>query len=432
MAATAVVSRENVETWAEDSPKLLLFRRAVQAMQAVSDQALMDERGYQWVAGVHGGFGGQPFCEHGTANFVTWHRAYLLDMELKLRAQIATIAGETAADEWRLPYWDWAAPGAGLPAAFTAETYQDDGVTRPNPLFSAPYQLGQPIAGLDPQDATWRGPVPPGRFDDLGPRVDDAIEEPSFPFFSGALEGPHNSVHVRVGGFMATFRSSFDPLFWVHHANIDRQFWMWQQRNGGIGTIPQAVRDFECQPFDFADIRASAFLDTRVLGYTYAIVRSPVLDRADLPDAAERTVLPIEFGPVPPRFDRARINLHNVRHPEENVVLRFFADRDVPPDATTATEPAEGFLASRVVLGHGPCPGAPGHCDPDPEPITGARLRRPHHLAPFDLGVPVTRPLSALPADAGGRTAFMIIVSPDGRPLPLSALHFDNATVTVT
>lgn len=433
MAATAVVSRENIETWAEGSQKLRLFRRAVDAMQAVSDQALMDERGYQWVAGVHGGFGGQPFCEHGTLNFVTWHRAYLLDMELKLRAQIATIADEATANEWRLPYWDWAAPGAGLPAAFTVETYDDEGTEKPNPLFSAPYQLPNPIGGLEPQDATWRGPETAGMFDDLGPLVDDALDETAFPFFSTVLENPHNQVHVRVGGFMQTFRSSFDPLFWVHHANIDRQFWTWQQRNGGLGTIPQDVRDFECQPFDFADIRASAFLDTRVLGYTYALLRSPVLDRADLPGADEQTVLSLTIGRVPAAFDRARINLHNVRHPEQNVELRFFGDRATPPAASTATSPAENFLASRVVLGHGPCPGAPGHCDPAPEPITGARLRGPHHLAPFDLSVPVTRPLRALAGATGAQqSASMIILSPEGELLPLSALQFDNATVTVT
>ena len=66
MAPTTVVSRENIESWAPDSPKLLLFRKAIAAMQAVSDAGVMDERGYQWLAGVHGGFGGMPFCRTAT------------------------------------------------------------------------------------------------------------------------------------------------------------------------------------------------------------------------------------------------------------------------------------------------------------------------------------------------------------------------------
>src|SRR5688500_16021846 len=111
MAATKVVSRENIDAWAEDSPKLWQFRKALEAMQTISDEALGDERGYQWCAGVHGGFGGSPFCHHGDDHFLSWHRPYLLDFELKLRARIAAFAGEAAADEWRLPYWEWDAEG---------------------------------------------------------------------------------------------------------------------------------------------------------------------------------------------------------------------------------------------------------------------------------------------------------------------------------
>ncbi|MDQ4117818.1 MAG: tyrosinase family protein [Actinomycetota bacterium] len=437
MAATAVVSRENIESWADGSPKLRLFRRAVEEMQKLSEIALMDSRGYQWVAGVHGGFGNGAFCQHGNRNFLTWHRAYLLDMELKLRAQIAEIADVQTADEWRLPYWDWTAPNATLPKAFTDATYDDGGTQKPNPLLSQPYQLGQQIfvrpgVLLNPQTPTWRGPVPPGTYDGLGDLVADALEEDQFGTFSDAVENPHNLVHVRTGGHMVTFRSSFDPIFWVHHANVDFQFWQWQQRQGGIGTFPQDVLDFECQPFQFADLRASAFLDTRTLGYTYATVRSPVLDRAALPDADERTELTIRTGPIPDAFTRARINLHNVHHPEDPVVLRFFADRDTPADASTPTTPDEHFLIDRAVLGHGPCPGAPGHCDPTPLPITGAGLRAPHHLAPFDIGITVTRNLRAAIGAGPGHTVSMIALDQDGEQVPLSALRFDNATVTVT
>lgn len=152
MATTSVVSRESIETWSADSPKLLLFRKAIAAMQQISEVALMDERGYQWVAGVHGGFGGAALCQHNNRNFVTWHRPYLLDFELKLRARIAEFADQATADEWRLPYWDWADPDSrGIPEAFTAETYEEAGETRPNPLLSAPYQLPYPV-DIDPPD----------------------------------------------------------------------------------------------------------------------------------------------------------------------------------------------------------------------------------------------------------------------------------------
>ncbi len=434
MATTSVVSRENIESWAPDSPKLRLFRQAIVAMQAISDDALMDERGYQWAAGVHGGFGGMPFCQHGNDNFITWHRPYLLDLELKLRAQIARLADRATADEWRLPYWDWADPAAqGIPEAFTAPTYEDGGQTLANPLFSAPYELALRVNVDPPTDATWRDPGSAQDLQDIGALVGPALEQPDFRDFSTAIENPHNQVHGWASGWMATFRSAFDPLFWCHHANIDRQFWMWQQGNGHMASIPAAVRDFPCQPFRFEDIRAKAFFDTRALGYTYAIERTLVT----LPEAFERMArgsadapLPLEFGTVPARFALARINIHGVRHPEVTRELRFFANRDTPPTASTPKTVEEHYLGSYMLLGHGPCPGAPGHCDPGQQ--TGAGLRGPHHLAPFDVFVDVTRSLRALGDGAPLELhAQLITLDHQGLQLPTDSVSFDNASLTI-
>ena len=434
MATTTVVSRENIESWAPDSPKLLLFRKAVAAMQAVSDDSLMDERGYQWAAGVHGGFGGMPFCQHGNHNFTTWHRPYLLDLELKLRAQIAKLADPATADEWRLPYWDWAVPDAqGIPEAFTAETYDDGGDTLPNPLFSLPYQLPFAVNVDPPTDATWRDPGSAQDLQAIGSLVAPALERSDFRDFSTEIENPHNQIHGWAGGWMATFRSAFDPLFWCHHANIDRQFWMWQNGKGDQASIPAAVRNFPCQPFRFKDIRAAAFFDTRALGYTYATERTVVT----LPDAfgtmagaAADAPLPLEFETVPPGFALARINIHGVRHPEVTRELRFFANRDTPPDASTPKTIEEHYLGSFMLLGHGPCPGAPGHCDPGQQ--TGAALRPPHHLAPFDIFVDVTKPLAALGAGAPLELhAQLITLDHKGVQLPTDSVFFDNASLTI-
>ena len=67
-----------------------------------------------------------------------------------------------------------------------------------------------------------------------------------------ALEDPHNDVHLSVGGFYKpgdpnnefgeiaganadmgeNNTASFDPIFFFHHCNVDRMFWLWQQQNG--------------------------------------------------------------------------------------------------------------------------------------------------------------------------------------------------------
>ena len=49
---------------------------------------------------------------------------------------------------------------------------------------------------------------------------------------SNSLEGIHNTIHNAVGGpnghmtYLAT--SAFDPIFWLHHCNVDRLFALWQ------------------------------------------------------------------------------------------------------------------------------------------------------------------------------------------------------------
>ena len=64
------------------------------------------------------------------------------------------------------------------------------------------------------------------------------------------LESPHNSIHLSVGGFDVPAQkydrspipgangdmgenntASFDPIFFFHHCNIDRVFWLWQKKH---------------------------------------------------------------------------------------------------------------------------------------------------------------------------------------------------------
>lgn len=45
------------------------------------------------------------------------------------------------------------------------------------------------------------------------------------------IESIHNSIHNSIGGFghmQFPEVAGFDPAFWLHHANVDRLFAMWQ------------------------------------------------------------------------------------------------------------------------------------------------------------------------------------------------------------
>ncbi len=119
-------------------------------------------------------------------NFLSWHRQFVLRMELRLQKVHAGVA---------IPYWD-AVKDRSIPAALTNPTLLASwGVTR----------QWNPSLLPEPADV-----VALNGFS-------------TFTAFQSAVEGAvHGGVHNAVGGDMATAASPSDPLFWLHHANIDR------------------------------------------------------------------------------------------------------------------------------------------------------------------------------------------------------------------
>jgi hypothetical protein len=96
-----------------------------------------------------------------------------------------------------------------------------------------------------------------------------ALAQTTFTSFTSTLEGIHDSVHVWVGGTMGFIATApADPIFWMHHCNIDRLWWTWQTSPQGAGQNPPlsggaAVMD--PWPTTEPDTR-----DITALGYEYA------------------------------------------------------------------------------------------------------------------------------------------------------------------
>jgi tyrosinase len=96
--------------------------------------------------------------------------------------------------------------------------------------------------------------------------------------FREALESPHNSVHVQIGGDMNSGTSPNDPVFWLHHANIDRLWARWQQTRGITNYQPTSggppghnlndVMRFE----ESATATPASVLDWVSMGYTYDVL----------------------------------------------------------------------------------------------------------------------------------------------------------------
>ena len=144
-------------------------------------------------------------------HFLTWHRMYAYFFE----RIVEKIVGEPFA----LPYWRLTPDNSKrrmLPRAFREPTV--NGVQ--NPLYFSERNEAFLRDGLEEQDVgiadAWRARslLGDGRFSEL-------------------LEGtPHGSVHSAVGtvkGMASVAMAARDPIFWLHHANIDRLWESWRQ-----------------------------------------------------------------------------------------------------------------------------------------------------------------------------------------------------------
>ena len=278
------------------------YARAVGVMQGRADD---DPTSWAYQAAVHGAPQGMPRdefvdqCQHNTWFFLPWHRMYLHFFEEIVRAALAEVdeVSDDVKSSWALPYWNYDRGGgtAALPPAFLEPTLAD-GQT-PNPLFTElrdpniaaggelnPFAISAARALVERFFA--HDPVPGGTVGFGGPRTGWNHFNESADAAPGALEQtPHNLVHGGVGGpdgLMSAFDTApLDPVFWLHHANIDRLWEVWFNQGGRKNPSRSAWRD---EPFDFhqADGTAVRMTSTEVvdpgsLGYEYEELAVPEL-----------------------------------------------------------------------------------------------------------------------------------------------------------
>jgi tyrosinase len=248
--------RKNVEVLRQ--PQLDALRTALGVSMSLSD-----DRGYQYWAGVHG-LPLPMYCQHHTPLFLPWHRAYLYFFELSLKDVDRTVS---------LPWWDWtsrASHQSGVPSVYAAETSDP----QPNPLEGARIndvaraQGGQniPSRTLRIEDSPWR--LPTAR------TISGLLHLGDFLDFQQQLEQVHDFVHVWVGGTMAEIPfAAYDPLFFAHHAMVDRIWRLWQLRHPTAGMPPDLLEQ-ALPPFN---ITVRETVDVNWLGYDYASFSSRTL-----------------------------------------------------------------------------------------------------------------------------------------------------------
>ena len=187
---------------------------------------------------------------NGAFSFLSWHRFFLFLFEKDLQAKVPGVM---------LPYWDWTDP-----APIMTDTFLGPNGTVSSQVRSGYFALDAPGTGTNPTPAPawwpvglvgWRlhtafgsqaGALKRGIGAVSGlPSATDlnqTLGKASYSDFQNALESGvglssfpsqqmHNGMHGWVGGpgqMSFPSVSPFDPIFYLHHCNIDRLWAMWQ------------------------------------------------------------------------------------------------------------------------------------------------------------------------------------------------------------
>lgn len=268
--------RRNVYCLTASSPEIRAYKRAITVMRA---RPATNPTSWQAQSNIHGAFRPNPAagivnrcppasaadfaalpgtianaCQHGYF-FLAWHRMYLYYFERIVR----TASGDPT---FALPYWAYSPTGRrDLPDVFRAPN------NATNPLWTD-------------QRAPWANTG--GDMSASAVDASTALALTAYTSFQSSLSGtPHGVVHTAVGngcGWMSAFATAgMDPIFWLHHCNIDRLWEDWIASGGGR-VNPTTDPAWMNQTYNFYDeagatvtLGVSQILDTATqLNHRYA------------------------------------------------------------------------------------------------------------------------------------------------------------------
>ncbi len=283
------------------------YKTAIRAMLKLPPA---DPRNWYRIALIH-----TMDCPHGNWWFLPWHRGFTGWFEEICR----DLSGDPT---FALPYWDWTA-NPGIPAEMFEDVLSptNDAFIGSLEEFTAQFKpvlqtLWDNFSAAQIQQLLVRGlRFPDDLLFDIGPKggpmffdrahargitkenpnldtkttsavsistLLDALAPREFISFGsartmthsgltgfGVLEGfPHNKVHNNVGGitdqgdvggFMQSNLSPVDPLFFLHHSNIDRIWDVWTRKQTAKSYPARPVGDVD-HPNDYAKWKSEPFL----------------------------------------------------------------------------------------------------------------------------------------------------------------------------
>jgi hypothetical protein len=184
---------------------------------------------------------------HNTWAFLVWHRGFLYFHE-------RILAKLTGQKNFRLPIWDWE-KSPDIPQPWKKTRIGDNIVAGCPRASKLPFEIDQ--CRLQ----AWL----------FSNSFQEFVGKPSGPA-QHAFYGVHNDVHTSLGGAMADpALAAADPLFYAHHANVDRYWWHWHRQ-----LRYRLDKEFFDQKFYFHNedgqivcVCPEQLMDPGLLGYRY-------------------------------------------------------------------------------------------------------------------------------------------------------------------
>ncbi|KAK2041382.1 Di-copper centre-containing protein [Colletotrichum somersetense] len=218
---------------------------------------------------------------HDKAAFLPWHRRFISVYETYLKDK-CSYAGA-------LPYWDWTLDWENFlesPIFSSVTGFGGNGQT------SAHQSVGEghcvtdgPFADLQP---LYYGPdIKPHclsrGFTDFPGRnaspeiVQNSLGEKDYETFLVAVEtGPHNMAPNGLRGEFYHFTAPNDPVFYLHHAQLDRLWFIWQRRDERLRLTEYSGKNESATLDDLLhmegleeDVSVSQVMDTQGGGLCY-------------------------------------------------------------------------------------------------------------------------------------------------------------------
>ncbi|KAK0755793.1 hypothetical protein N5P37_011667 [Trichoderma harzianum] len=235
---------------------------------------------------------------HYTPLFLPYHRYFLHSFETKLKS----VCGYNGS----LTYWDWSLDweSLGTSPVFSKEYgFGGNGNPRVYSPSTESYCLTEgPFANLQlanhssdehtldmhclSRDFFGNNLTGILSGDGLQPAIiENILHQSDYQTFRNALEhGPHKEIPNGIGGDFITFAAPSDPLWYLHHSQLDRLWWLWQRADPtvrlwdygghstkGQETLKASIKDIISISPLAPDVRVSDVMSTEsdVLCYRY-------------------------------------------------------------------------------------------------------------------------------------------------------------------